>query len=152
MFPASKIPLRFNDLQKVPRQPVNAGELSGELEHCGNALGLGRFEARPAIGAEPFERAEARLVGHARRPFDPVAKIDVRKSGTRGALDMIGDDIGTEPLAQRVRRIEFVAELPKTISGKIRRVQLRKDETAKAQAVERGEHEYFEDDFPALKG
>ena len=31
---------------------------------------------------------------------------------------------------KRVRRIEFVTELPKTISGKIRRVQLRAQEVA----------------------
>ncbi len=53
---------------------------------------------------------------------------------------------------KRVRRIEFVTELPKTISGKIRRVQLRKDEVQKVQSAERGEHEFFEDDFPELKG
>ncbi|MPM64991.1 Acetyl-coenzyme A synthetase [bioreactor metagenome] len=53
---------------------------------------------------------------------------------------------------KRVRRIEFVTELPKTISGKIRRVQLRKDETSKVQAAQRGEFEFFEDDFPQLKG
>jgi acetyl-CoA synthetase len=49
---------------------------------------------------------------------------------------------------KRVRRLEF-AELPKTISGKIRRVQLR------AQEVDRGSQrasgEYWEDDFPDLK-
>src|SRR5262249_43229440 len=48
---------------------------------------------------------------------------------------------------QRVRRIEF-AELPKTISGKIRRVELRDQETARAV---RGQHEYWEEDFPELK-
>ncbi|QIL83513.1 AMP-binding protein [Diaphorobacter sp. HDW4A] len=53
---------------------------------------------------------------------------------------------------KRVRRIEFVTELPKTISGKIRRVQLRKDEVMKVQAAARGEYEFFEEDFPALKG
>jgi acetyl-CoA synthetase len=48
---------------------------------------------------------------------------------------------------QRVRRIEF-AELPKTISGKIRRVQLRDEETDRET---RGENEYREEDFPDLK-
>ncbi len=48
---------------------------------------------------------------------------------------------------QRVRRIEF-AGLPKTISGKIRRVELRDQETARAV---RGQHEYWEEDFPELK-
>ena len=49
---------------------------------------------------------------------------------------------------KRVRRIEFVAELPKTISGKIRRVQLR---TQEIERQARGELEYFEEDFPALR-
>ena len=52
---------------------------------------------------------------------------------------------------KRVRRIEFVAELPKTISGKIRRVQLRAQEVERRLAGQRGALEYFEDDFPALR-
>ena len=49
------------------------------------------------------------------------------------------------------RIIEFVPELPKTISGKIRRVELRAIEEEKRKKDERGEHEYFYDDFPELK-
>jgi len=49
---------------------------------------------------------------------------------------------------KRLRRIEFVSELPKTISGKIRRVQLRAQEVERRAADQRGEHEYWEDDFP----
>ncbi len=52
---------------------------------------------------------------------------------------------------QRIRRIEF-AELPKTISGKIRRVELRTDEAHQVLAGGRAEHAYSEDDFPGLKG
>jgi acetyl-CoA synthetase len=48
---------------------------------------------------------------------------------------------------QRVRRIQF-AELPKTISGKIRRVELRESEVGREA---REEHEYWEEDFPDLK-
>jgi acetyl-CoA synthetase len=48
---------------------------------------------------------------------------------------------------KRVRRLEF-AELPKTISGKIRRVELRKAEEGRA---ERSSGEFREDDFPELK-
>jgi acetyl-CoA synthetase len=47
---------------------------------------------------------------------------------------------------QRVRRIQF-ADLPKTISGKIRRVELRALETGRTG---RDQHEYWEDDFPEL--
>ncbi len=51
---------------------------------------------------------------------------------------------------KRIRRLEF-ADLPKTISGKIRRVELRADEAAAVEAGERTEHAYSEDDFPDLK-
>jgi acetyl-CoA synthetase len=51
---------------------------------------------------------------------------------------------------KRIRRLEF-AELPKTISGKIRRVDLRRQEAARAQDGARGEFEYREEDFPELK-
>ncbi|MFC3999639.1 AMP-binding protein [Nocardiopsis sediminis] len=50
---------------------------------------------------------------------------------------------------KRVRRVEF-AELPKTVSGKIRRVQLRDAEEARRDAT-RSEQEYREEDFPGLK-
>ena len=52
---------------------------------------------------------------------------------------------------KRVRRIEFVTELPKTISGKIRRVQLRAQEIERRAGCTRGETEFFEEDFPALR-
>ncbi len=48
---------------------------------------------------------------------------------------------------KRVRRIEFVSELPKTISGKIRRVELRQMEVLRRQSDTRGEQEHFEEDF-----
>ncbi|MBV9093516.1 MAG: AMP-binding protein [Streptosporangiaceae bacterium] len=46
---------------------------------------------------------------------------------------------------KRVRRIEF-ADLPKTISGKIRRVELREQETARPDSP-RGVTEFWEEDF-----
>ncbi len=61
---------------------------------------------------------------------------------------------------KRVRRIEF-AELPKTISGKIRRVELRdqeedRNETGVASDMPdgspRGVTEFWEEDFPDLNG
>ena len=53
---------------------------------------------------------------------------------------------------KRVRRLEF-AELPKTVSGKIRRVDLRaRENTLRAEtANQRAEHEYWEEDFPDLR-
>ncbi len=50
---------------------------------------------------------------------------------------------------KRVRRLEF-AELPKTISGKIRRVELRKGEAAARSRQGRGTREFWEEDFPEL--
>ena len=47
---------------------------------------------------------------------------------------------------KRVRRIEF-ADLPKTISGKIRRVELRQLEAERRAAGERGPLEWIEEDF-----
>ncbi|GAB5095299.1 AMP-binding protein [Caballeronia sp. HLA56] len=51
---------------------------------------------------------------------------------------------------KRIRRIEF-AELPKTISGKIRRVDLRRQEAARTNTAVRGEFEFWEEDFPELR-
>jgi acetyl-CoA synthetase len=51
------------------------------------------------------------------------------------------------PAYKRIRRLEF-AELPKTISGKIRRVALRAREREKAK---KAPLEFFEEDFPELK-
>jgi acetyl-CoA synthetase len=51
---------------------------------------------------------------------------------------------------KRVRRIEF-GDLPKTISGKIRRVQLRGVENERQATHARGEREFWEEDFPELK-
>jgi acetyl-CoA synthetase len=50
---------------------------------------------------------------------------------------------------KRVRRLEF-AELPKTISGKIRRVALRQQETSRSPDGGRAPLEFWEDDFTEL--
>jgi acetyl-CoA synthetase len=51
---------------------------------------------------------------------------------------------------KRIRRLEF-SDLPKTISGKIRRVELRSTEARLRAASQRGNLEFFEEDFPELK-
>ena len=48
---------------------------------------------------------------------------------------------------KRIRRLEFVTELPKTISGKIRRVQLRAEESQRVAASGRSDKAFQEDDF-----
>jgi acetyl-CoA synthetase len=50
---------------------------------------------------------------------------------------------------KRIRRLEF-ATLPKTISGKIRRVELRNAEHCRATGIPRRPHEFWEEDFPEL--
>jgi acetyl-CoA synthetase len=52
---------------------------------------------------------------------------------------------------KRIRLLEF-ADLPKTISGKIRRVELREDEATSVAAGEARPNSYGESDFPGLKG
>jgi len=51
---------------------------------------------------------------------------------------------------KRIRRLEF-ADLPKTISGKIRRVELRQTEETRAAAGTREPSEFREEDFPELR-
>jgi len=50
---------------------------------------------------------------------------------------------------KRIRRIEF-SDLPKTISGKIRRVELRRTERQLASEHRRADAEFREEDFPEL--
>jgi acetyl-CoA synthetase len=50
---------------------------------------------------------------------------------------------------KRIRRLEF-SDLPKTISGKIRRVELRSMERARIVTGERRKLEFFEEDFNDL--
>ncbi len=52
---------------------------------------------------------------------------------------------------KRIRRIELVKELPKTISGKIRRVQLRRLEHDNDREDALRGQEFREEDFPELK-
>jgi len=52
---------------------------------------------------------------------------------------------------KRVRRIELVSELPKTISGKIRRVQLRRLEHDNNRSDPLRGDEFREEDFPELQ-
>lgn len=78
-----------------------------------------------APGYEPSEEVARSILAHARERLQPW---------------------------QRLRRIEFF-ELPKTISGKIRRVELRGREVELDEAgAERPDLEWRDDQFPDLKG
>ena len=50
---------------------------------------------------------------------------------------------------QKIRIVEF-CDLPKTVSGKIRRTELRASEAERRKSGQRGENEFFETDFPEL--
>jgi acetyl-CoA synthetase len=71
------------------------------------------------VGAEPSGEVAASIFAHLRARLAPY---------------------------KRIRRLEF-AELPKTISGKIRRVELRRAEAARTA---RGPDEFREEDFPEI--
>ncbi|POR54622.1 acetyl-CoA synthetase [Paraburkholderia eburnea] len=51
---------------------------------------------------------------------------------------------------KRIRRLQF-SDLPKTISGKIRRVELRRREMERTAEPARQPDEYWEEDFPELR-
>jgi acetyl-CoA synthetase len=68
------------------------------------------------------------------------------------ALEIFQHIRATLPPYKRIRRIEF-ADLPKTISGKIRRVELRRREQQADRGTElRGTLEFWEEDFAELRG
>ena len=67
------------------------------------------------------------------------------------ALEVLRHARVSLPPFMRVRRLEFF-ELPKTTSGKIRRVELRERENAAAAAGLRLPDEWRDDQFPQLKG
>ena len=68
------------------------------------------------------------------------------------ALEIFQHIRTTLPPYKRIRRIEF-ADLPKTISGKIRRVELRRREQQADRGTElRGTLEFWEEDFAELRG
>ncbi len=68
----------------------------------------------------------------------------------RAVLEYVRDHLSPY---KRVRRLEFAA-LPKTTSGKIRRVQLRRAEAERGTVTDgtRNPHEFWEEDLPGLGG
>ncbi len=74
-----------------------------------------------------------------------------READAALALDVLGWARRQLAPYKRVRRIEFLTELPKTISGKLRRVELRRLEADRRNQGVREAGEFFEEDFPSLK-
>ena len=106
------------------------------------------FEVESALMAHPSV-VEVAVVPSPDPVRNTVPKAFVILAGHQTPNEALARDImafAKERLApyKRVRRLSFVTELPKTISGKIRRVQLRQEEAARRAAEQLQEHEYLE--------
>jgi acetyl-CoA synthetase len=149
----------------------NDAAMAGGLYHTGDVAALDADGYLTYVGRtddvfkssdyriSPFE-LESVLIEHpavaeaAVVPSPDPVRLSVPKAyvvlaaGYQPGADTARDIFGycAEQLApfKRIRRLEF-AELPKTISGKIRRVELRSSETARAG--ERSATEFREEDF-----
>ena len=116
---------------------------------------VGPFEVESALVEHPAV-AEAAVVGSPDpRRYQLVKGFVILKPGYEPSPDLACDLFKhcTNVLAKfKIPRIlEFVPEVPKTLSGKIRRVELRQNEVAGKEKGVRGEHEYFHHEFPQLK-
>jgi acetyl-CoA synthetase len=79
-----------------------------------------------------------------------VALVEGARPDAATALDIFRHIAKSLPAYKRIRRIEFAA-LPKTISGKIRRVELKKLEAERYAAANREVSEFRWEDFAELK-
>ncbi|WP_053351329.1 AMP-binding protein [Leucobacter musarum] len=113
------------------------------------------FEVESALIEHAFV-AEAAVVGAPDDTRLNVTKAYVAlaagvESSGETAREILAHARVALPPYMRVRRVEFF-ELPKTTSGKIRRIELRQREEAAHAAGERIDSEWREEDFPGLKG
>lgn len=113
------------------------------------------FEVESAL-LEHGSVAEAAVVGAPDETRLNVTKAYVAlaagiEAGEDAAREILAHAREAMPAYMRVRRVEFF-ELPKTASGKIRRVELRQREVEAFDAGERIASEWREEDFPGLKG
>jgi acetyl-CoA synthetase len=123
---------RTDDVFKASDYRISPFELeSVAIEHAAIA------EAAVVPSPDPIRLAVPKCFVTLRNGFTPSAAL---------AEDIFAFLRGRLAPYKRIRRLEF-AELPKTISGKIRRVQLRASETERRAANLRGEWEFFEEDF-----
>jgi acetyl-CoA synthetase len=86
---------------------------------------------------------------HAAVPKAVVTLAEGFDAGPRVAEEILRFAYARLAPYKRIRRLEF-ADLPKTLSGKIRRVELRQRETELRRQGARGKLEFWEEDFPAL--
>ena len=139
-------------------------DADGYITYVGRTDDVFKASRLPDLAVRAGERAD-RARGGRRGRGGPVAGPDAagRAQGVRRAGRGLRADARTRPrrscaycrehLApyKRIRRLEF-ADLPKTISGKIRRVELREADARPRGSGPRPEGEYRDDDFPGLRG
>jgi len=127
--------------RQQPHQPTYALGTSGE---DGEFAARNRVDLGVAYG--PFE-----VIGKATEYYRDQFKSYGWEPTAETALAIL--QFSRERLApyKRVRRVEFTA-LPKTISGKIRRVDLRaREQQMYEEGASRATTEFREEDFPSLK-
>lgn len=154
----------FHTGDVAQRDPVGAGSSLGEgvLTFVGRTddifkssdFKVSPFEVESAL-LEHDLVAEAAVVGAPDETRLNVTKAYVAlaagtDAGEETARAILAHARETMPAYMRVRRVEFF-ELPKTASGKIRRVELRQREVAAFESGTRIATEWREEDFPGLK-
>ena len=116
---------------------------------------VGPFEVESALIEHPAV-AEAAVVGSPDPQRYQLVKAYVILSqgyepSRELALELFQHSINILAKFKIPRIVEFVTEVPKTISGKIRRIELREQEVKKKEeGVDRAPNEYFYGDFPEL--
>lgn len=116
---------------------------------------VGPFEVESALVEHPAV-AEAAVVGTPDPSRHQLVKAYVilhkgQEPSRELALDLFQHTMRILAKFKIPRIIEFVPEVPKTISGKIRRIELRENEVQRQQKGEgRKLNEYFYQDFPEL--
>ncbi len=117
---------------------------------------IGPFEVESALVEYPAV-AEAAVVGSPDPNRYQLVKAYVilnpsYQASRELALELFKHTITILPKFKIPRIIEFVNEVPKTMSGKIRRIELRQNELVKQEnEIDEGIKEYFYWDFPELK-
>ncbi len=127
---------RADDVFKAADYRISPFELeSVAIEHAAVA------EAAVVPSPDPLCMAVPKVFVALRQGYSPSAEL------AEGILTFLRTKLAPY---KRIRRLEF-AELPKTISGKIRRVDLRHEEARRRAANEKGPWEFFEEDFASLR-
>jgi acetyl-CoA synthetase/4-hydroxybutyrate---CoA ligase (AMP-forming) len=115
---------------------------------------VGPFEVESALIEHPAVMETAVVGSPDPKRYQLVKAFVILAEGYKPsrelALDLFKHTINVLAKFKIPRIIEFVDELPKTISGKIRRVELRQSEEQKKQAEGAAANEYFYHEFPEL--